>query len=133
MAAAARIYAGARSPESLDVTMVTPTGQDFDVNAVVGVNFVVSRRPAASSGSASCCDEPQQSLSECSQPQVWSAAVLQRCVLTRSVRAAHAFVDGDDVDVPGLLTVYPQLVLADGTRRCQPFDLLVLPYGAPTT
>ena len=124
------VYAGARAPEGIELVISTRTGsQVLDVSTVSSVLVDVYRR-AAEDAEEPCGYTGQHIVPMGGPsnvaPQTWSTTITSRGC--GKVVVSHAFVDGDDVDVPGFLVLCPRVLIApSGTLRCAPIDLQVVP------
>ena len=127
------LYAGARAPEQIEVTVQVPADMSLDLSTISTVTLSVYRRQQAPNPPTICvpvaCMQavvPMGSL-EGVQPQVWATTILSRGC--GKVRVSHAFVDGDDVDEPGALVIVPTIqITPSGVLRCAPIDVQIVPY-----
>jgi hypothetical protein len=127
------LYAGARAPEQIKITVQVPADIVPDLATISAVTLSVYRRPQTSNPSTLC--EPVARMQEVVpmgglegvQPQVWTTTILSRGC--GQVRVTHAFVDGNDVDEPGALLIVPTLqITPSGVLRCAPIDVIIVPY-----
>lgn len=128
------IFAGARAPESIEVTVLVPQGTALDLATVASVELDVYRRPVADNSPRLCLDPraliqavPLPSGLEGIQPTTWLTTIKAKGC--GKIIVTHAFEDGDDIDIPGVLVIVPRLLLTpSGVLRGAPTDVQVLPF-----